>query len=79
MKLIGVEEHFLTAEVRQRWDAIGLDAVDPGVAFHSGEIERHLLDLAERLAPMDETGLDGQVPSLTTLRTGKHRDGAAGQ
>ncbi|MGX4772397.1 amidohydrolase family protein [Bradyrhizobium guangdongense] len=66
MKLIGVEEHFLTAEIRQRWDAIGLDAVDPGVAFHSGEIERRLLDFAERLALMDETGLDVQVLSLTT-------------
>jgi predicted TIM-barrel fold metal-dependent hydrolase len=67
MKLIGMEEHFLTAEVRHAWDAIGLNAVDPSVAFHSGVIERRLLDLAEeRLALMDETGLDVQVVSLTT-------------
>ena len=67
MKLIGIEEHFLTAEIRQAWEAIGLDAVDPSVAFHSGAIESRLLNLAEdRLALMDETGLDVQVLSLTT-------------
>jgi hypothetical protein len=67
MKLIGIEEHYLTADVRDAWDAIGLAATDPSVAFHSGEIERRLLDLAgERIALMDETGLDVQVLSLTT-------------
>jgi uncharacterized protein len=67
MKLIGIEEHFLTAEVRDAWQALGLAAVDPSVAFHSGAIEDRLLDLAEqRLALMDETGLDVQVLSLTT-------------
>ena len=67
MKLIGIEEHVLTPEIRQAWEAAGLDAVDPSVAFHSGAIERRLLDLAEdRLALMDETGLDVQVLSLTT-------------
>ena len=39
MKLIGIEEHFLTAEVREAWTAIGLEASNPGVAFHSGTIE----------------------------------------
>jgi predicted TIM-barrel fold metal-dependent hydrolase len=67
MKLIGIEEHFLTVEIRDAWHALGLDAVDPSVAFHSGTIEARLLDLAEgRLALMDETGLDVQVLSLTT-------------
>jgi predicted TIM-barrel fold metal-dependent hydrolase len=67
VKLIGIEEHFLTAEIREAWNAIGLDAVDPSVAFHSGMIEGRLLNLAEqRLALMDETGLDVQVLSLTT-------------
>ncbi len=67
MKLIGIEEHFLTAEIHQAWEAIGLDSVDPSVAFHSGAIEGCLLDLAEaRLALMDETGLDVQVLSLST-------------
>ena len=59
MELIGIEEHYPTAEVRGAWDAIGLAATDPSVALHSGEIERHLRDMAdERLRLMDETGLD---------------------
>ena len=67
MKLIGIEEHYLTADVRDAWEAIGLAATDPSVAVHSGEVERRLLDLTEkRLALMDETGLDVQVLSLTT-------------
>ena len=67
MKLIGIEEHYLTADVRDAWKAAGLAATDPSVAVHSGEVERRLLDLAdERLALMDETGLDVQVLSLTT-------------
>ncbi len=66
-RIIGVEEHFLTPEVRQAWARAGLDAVDPSVAFHSGVVEDRLLDLAgQRLALMDETGLDVQVLSLTT-------------
>lgn len=67
MQLIGIEEHFLTAEVRGAWDAVGLAATDPSVALHAGPLERRLADLAdERLALMDETGLDVQVLSLTT-------------
>jgi len=67
MKLIGIEEHFLTAEVHEAWTAIGLEASDPSVAYHSGVIEKRLINLAdERLALMDETGLDAQVLSLTT-------------
>lgn len=67
MKLIGIEEHFLTDEIHRAWTAIGLEAVDPSMAFHSGTFEVRLLDLAEdRLALMDENGLDVQVLSLTT-------------
>jgi len=67
MKLIGIEEHFLTAEVREAWNAAGLQMTDPSVAFHAHAIERRLLEIAEeRLALMDETGLDVQVLSLTT-------------
>ena len=66
MKVIGVEEHFLTDDIHRAWKAIGLEA-DPSMAFHSGVFEARLLDLAEnRLALMDETGLDVQVLSLTT-------------
>ncbi|QDL93175.1 amidohydrolase [Paroceanicella profunda] len=67
MKLIGIEEHFLTKEVSSAWRAIGLEARDPSVAYHGGQMERRLLDLAdERLALMDESELDVQVLSLTT-------------
>lgn len=67
MKIIGIEEHFLTPDIRDAWSAINLGATDPSVAFHSGAIESRLFDLTEgRLALMDETGLDVQVLSLTT-------------
>lgn len=67
MKLIGIEEHFLTADVRDAWHAIALEAIDPSVGYHAGAIEPRLIDLADdRLALMDETGLDVQVLSLTT-------------
>ena len=67
MKLIGIEEHFLTSEVKDAWSAIGLEAADPSVAFHGGPLGKRLVDLAEeRLSLMDETGLDVQVLSLTT-------------
>ena len=67
MKLIGIEEHFITAEVNDAWNAAALEAVDPSVAFCAGVAWNRLFDLAdERLALMDETGLDVQVLSLTT-------------
>lgn len=67
MHLIGIEEHFLTPHVAAAWQAIGLAASDPSTAFHDGPIGLRLMDLAEqRLALMDETGLDVQVLSLTT-------------
>lgn len=74
MKLIGIEEHFLTSEIRDAWRAIALDATDPSVAFHSGTIERRLLDLAQdRLALMDETGLDWMQLTLgNTYLTESH-------
>src|ERR1700712_1954137 len=51
MKLIGIEEHYLTADGRDAWETIGLAATYPCVPFHSGEVERPLLDLAgERIA-----------------------------
>lgn len=66
MKLIGIEEHFLTPQVRDAW-AGAPDADDPTCAFHAGEIGARLEDLAEtRLRLMDETGVDVQVLSLTT-------------
>lgn len=65
--LIGIEEHYLSADVERAWHAIALEATDPSALFHQGEFGRRLIDLAdERLALMDETGLDMQVLSLTT-------------
>lgn len=65
-KLIGIEEHFLTPEIRRAWatSAIG----DEGsAAFDRGEIEDRLDDLGQqRLALMDESGVDIQVLSVTT-------------
>jgi predicted TIM-barrel fold metal-dependent hydrolase len=67
MKLIGIEEHYLTPDVRDAWRARGLDASDPMVAHDLGPMAPRLMDLAdERIALMDETGLDVQVLSLTT-------------
>ena len=40
MRLIGIEEHFITPAVRDAWDAIGLGARDPGAAFQGGDVGR---------------------------------------
>lgn len=67
MKVIAIEEHFLTAETQRAWQQAGLDLIDPGVRSHSADIDRRLLELAdERIALMDESGVDVQVLSLTT-------------
>lgn len=67
MKLIGIEEHFITAEIRAAWEGMNLAASDPSATSHGGAVERRLMDLAdERVTLMDETGLDIQLLSLTT-------------
>lgn len=66
MRLIAVEEHFLTREVSDAWAAAPGPA-DPTCAYHSGDLATRLQDLGEaRLRLMDETGVDVQVLSLTT-------------
>jgi predicted TIM-barrel fold metal-dependent hydrolase len=66
MKLIGIEEHFLTAEIRAAWAASPIGA-EGTAAFDRGEIETRLDDLSEgRIALMDEAGVDVQVLSVTT-------------
>jgi len=65
-KLIGIEEHFLTASIRNAWaaSAIGQEGTE---TFDRGEMEESLDDLGEhRLARMDEAGVDVQVLSVTT-------------
>ena len=67
MKLIGIEEHFVTPEIMAEWQRAGLDRIDPSTKFHSGDLLNRLVDLAQcRLRLMDETGLDVQVLSLAT-------------
>src|ERR1700749_2752010 len=66
MRLIAIEEHFLTPEISAAWasSAIGQDGT---AALDRGEIEAKLDDLGEgRIALMDESGVDVQVLSVTT-------------
>ena len=68
MRIIGLEEHFATREVIDAWLAGDSGRSDPamGASTH-GEPAARLLDLAQdRLAAMDEAGVDVQVLSLTT-------------
>ncbi|ANL76377.1 amidohydrolase 2 family protein (plasmid) [Rhizobium phaseoli] len=66
MKIIAIEEHVLPDEVKQAWNTIpGAD--DGTLGLNPGVIGERLADLGEqRLALMDETGVDVQVLSLTT-------------
>jgi uncharacterized protein len=66
MKLIGIEEHFVTADIRAAWAASSVGQEGTG-GFDRGEIEQRLDDLGEhRLELMDESGVDVQVLSVTT-------------
>ncbi|HMC85698.1 MAG TPA: amidohydrolase family protein [Chitinophagaceae bacterium] len=66
MKLIAIEEHFLTSEVKNAWKKTA-DDDDPTSKLHFGEIENRLEDIGNsRLQLMDETGIDVQVLSLTS-------------
>jgi predicted TIM-barrel fold metal-dependent hydrolase len=66
-KLIGLEEHFVTDDILSAWHK--LDPRWQDVALKQsdgGETGRRLADLgADRIAAMDDTGLDVQVLSLT--------------
>lgn len=65
-KLIGIEEHFVTADIRAAWAASALGQ-EGTAGFDRGEIEERLEDLGKhRLALMDESGVDVQVLSVTT-------------
>lgn len=66
MRLIAIEEHFLTSEVRDAW-AAALPPADPTSVLDAGEIGARLGDLdTVRLGLMDEAGVDVQILSLTT-------------
>jgi predicted TIM-barrel fold metal-dependent hydrolase len=65
MKIVGLEEHFVTPELIDAWNALEPQWRD--VASPDGEIARRLLDVdAERIAAMNDTGLDVAVVSMTT-------------
>jgi predicted TIM-barrel fold metal-dependent hydrolase len=67
MKLIAIEEHFLTPGVEEAWSKVSAKYHDPGQGFHAGELGARLMDLDDkRIGLMDETGVDIQVLSLTT-------------
>lgn len=66
MKVIAIEEHFLTPAIRAAWaaSAIGQEGT---ASLDLGEIEKRLDDLGEgRIALMDESGVEVQVLSVTT-------------
>src|SRR3984957_20859044 len=65
-KLIGMEEHFVTGDIRPAWAASAIGQ-EGAAGFDRGDIEERLDDLGElRLALMDESGVDVQVLSVTT-------------
>src|ERR1700722_13561344 len=66
VRIIGIEKHFVTADIRAAWAASPIGQEGTG-GFDRGEIEERLDDLGEdRLALMDESGVDVQVLSVTT-------------
>lgn len=66
MKIIAIEEHILPDEVKQAWSTIA-GGDDGTLGLNPGAIGERLADLGkQRLALMDETGVDVQVLSLTT-------------
>ena len=65
-KLIAIEEHFLSPAIRAAWAASALGQ-EGTASLNQGEVEARLDDLgAQRLALMDESGVDVQVLSVTT-------------
>ncbi|MGQ5370581.1 amidohydrolase family protein [Xanthomonas arboricola pv. corylina] len=68
MKIIGLEEHFVTTDVLTAWHALAPQWQDPGLQHYGrGEIGERLATMAEqRIADMDDTGIDVQVLSLTS-------------
>ena len=68
MKIVALEEHFVTAEVLDAWGRLDGDERDMAVGQTTPpDIQRRLLDCGdERVRMMDESGVDVQVLSITT-------------
>ena len=66
MKIIAIEEHLLSPEVRAAWAAAAATG-DAGESPRMGDMQDRLEELSEeRLARMDENGVEVQVLSLTS-------------
>jgi predicted TIM-barrel fold metal-dependent hydrolase len=67
MKLIAIEEHFLTPQIQAAWKNSSLGTEGTDAFDERKEIAERLRDLGEgRIALMDEAGVDVQVLSVTT-------------
>ena len=67
MKIIAVEEHFLTSPVRDAWSASSSAERGVSLGLHLGDIAGRLDDLSDaRIRLMEASGVDMQVLSLTT-------------
>lgn len=70
MRIVALEEHFVTPEVQAAWGALPPDLQDVSDRQIEGSLRAKLLDLSgERVRQMDESGIDVQVLSLTTPAT----------
>jgi uncharacterized protein len=66
VKIIAIEEHFLTPEIRAAWASSEIGQESPA-GFERPELEQRLDDLGQgRIALMDESGVDVQVLSVST-------------
>ncbi|MEH3156055.1 MAG: amidohydrolase family protein [Gordonia paraffinivorans] len=70
MRIVGLEEHYLTDDVAAAWSRLGDRLVDPMAAFPvdmAADVDSKLRDFGdERTAQMDAVGVDQHVISLTT-------------
>ena len=68
MRIVALEEHFVTREIRDAWSRLDPAHQDGSLKlFNGGEIEARLEDLSDaRVRHMDACGIDVQVLSLTT-------------
>jgi predicted TIM-barrel fold metal-dependent hydrolase len=67
VRVVGLEEHYVTAEVLDAWSKLDPRWRDPAAAGTPAEVERRLLEIGEqRFDAMADAGVDVQVASLTT-------------
>ena len=78
MKIIALEEHLLTPNLREAWRTSPTEADDHAAAGAGGPFGSRLLDLGEsRVAAMDDQGVDVQVLSITRRTTASSRPNSA--